>query len=300
MQFCSVKNRTQVSVKRRICHGVEAPDVLRGRRFLKTGEHFAVNEWPGHSIRSGQMLWPRHLRHGEHNLTPGEEAQLAQTIEMFEVITESQPHDYQSLEILKEAYSKLGREKDVVKTSKRIAEAYVQMGQLSSAILEYETILQRCPDDPDVHKALKQIESKANNFADETMLAEPAAAKPSRHEPLKTDQDARQSRRGADGGGRTPGDAQSFCRQQNHHCRRFRSVLDHAGSVGAAERRGRTVHPDPGGQRHLAGGKVAEDSHRQDRASPFCRWKNTTSTSTWRAAFRRKSAGAGACCRSTA
>ena len=97
-------------------------------------------------------------------LSPSEEAQLAQTIEMFEVITQSQPHDYQSLEILKEAYSKLGREKDVMGTSKRIAQAYVQMGQLSSAILEYETILQRFPDDPDVQAALKQIESKANNF----------------------------------------------------------------------------------------------------------------------------------------
>jgi hypothetical protein len=89
---------------------------------------------------------------------------LAQTIEMFEVITLSQPHDYQSLEILKEAYSKLGREQEAVGTSKRIAEAYVQMGQLSSAILEYETILQRYPDDPDVQTALKSIESKANNF----------------------------------------------------------------------------------------------------------------------------------------
>ncbi len=98
-------------------------------------------------------------------LTPSEEAQLAQTIEMFEVITQSQPLDYQSLEILKEAYSKLGRERDVVGTSKRIAEAYVQMGQLSSAILEYETILQRFPEDPDVQKALKEIESKANNFS---------------------------------------------------------------------------------------------------------------------------------------
>src|SRR3974390_3251655 len=95
---------------------------------------------------------------------PSEEAQLAQTIEMFEVITQSQPHDYQSLEILKEAYSKLGRDKDVMGTSKRIAQAYVQMGQLSSAIMEYETILQRYPDDPDVQAALKQIESKANNF----------------------------------------------------------------------------------------------------------------------------------------
>jgi tetratricopeptide (TPR) repeat protein len=113
-------------------------------------------------------------------LTPGEEAQLAQTIEMFEVITESQPSDYQSLEILKEAYSKLGRDEDVVKTSKRIAEAYVQMGQLSSAILEYETILQRFPDDPDVQKALKQIESKASNFSEQIPAAQaPAAAKAS-------------------------------------------------------------------------------------------------------------------------
>src|SRR5437588_547732 len=97
-------------------------------------------------------------------LSPSDEAQLGQTIEMFEVITQSQPHDYQSLEILKEAYSKLSREADVISTSKRIAQAYVQMGQLSSAILEYETILQRFPDDPDVQAALQQIESKANNF----------------------------------------------------------------------------------------------------------------------------------------
>jgi hypothetical protein len=105
-------------------------------------------------------------------LSPSEEAQLAQTIEMFEVITQSQPHDYQSLEILKEAYSKLNRQQDVISTSKRIAHAYVQMGQLSSAILEYETILQRFPDDPDVKAALEQIESKANNFPLEPMPAE--------------------------------------------------------------------------------------------------------------------------------
>jgi hypothetical protein len=105
-------------------------------------------------------------------LSPGEEAQLAQTIEMFEVITQSQPQDYQSLEILKEAYSKLGREKDVISTSKRIAQAYVQLGQLSSAILEYETILQRFPNDPDVQAALRHIESKADTFPAEPELAE--------------------------------------------------------------------------------------------------------------------------------
>jgi tetratricopeptide (TPR) repeat protein len=97
-------------------------------------------------------------------LTPAEEAQLAQTIEMFEVIIQSQPYDYQSLEILKEAYSKLGREKDAVGTSKKIAQAYLHMGQLSSAILEYETILQRFPDDAEIQAALKQIEAQASSF----------------------------------------------------------------------------------------------------------------------------------------
>src|SRR5262245_25621144 len=107
-------------------------------------------------------------------MTPSEETQLGQTIEMFEVITQSQPQDYQSLEILKEAYSKLGRDGEAVATSKRIAQAYVQMGQLSSAILEYETILQRFPDDPDVQTALKQIESKASNFPAEVSSTEVA------------------------------------------------------------------------------------------------------------------------------
>jgi tetratricopeptide (TPR) repeat protein len=108
-------------------------------------------------------------------LNPTEKAQLEQTIEMFEVITQSQPQDYQSLEILKEAYSKLSRDADVVKTSKRIAEAYVQLGQLSSAILEYETILQRFPGDPDVQGALNSIESRANNFAAAPQMAMPSA-----------------------------------------------------------------------------------------------------------------------------
>lgn len=131
-------------------------------------------------FRMAELLLYAERNMASTTLTPAEEAQLAQTIEMFEVITESQPSDYQSLEILKEAYLKLGRDQDVVKTSKRIAEAYVQMGQLSSAILEYETILQRFPDDPDVQKALRQIENKASNFSEQTPVAEPAtAAKPS-------------------------------------------------------------------------------------------------------------------------
>ncbi len=98
-------------------------------------------------------------------LNAGEESQLLQTIEMFEVITQSQPQDYQSLEILKEAYLKLNREDDVVNTARRIAEAYVHLGQLSSAILEYESILQRRPDDASVLAALGDIESKAGSLS---------------------------------------------------------------------------------------------------------------------------------------
>jgi hypothetical protein len=97
-------------------------------------------------------------------LTASEEAQLTQTIEMFEVITQSQPQDYQSLEILKEAYHKLGRASDVISVSKRIAKAYVMMGQISSAILEYESVLQRCPDDAEVLTALGELESKTHNL----------------------------------------------------------------------------------------------------------------------------------------
>ncbi|HEU6448965.1 MAG TPA: tetratricopeptide repeat protein [Verrucomicrobiae bacterium] len=111
-------------------------------------------------------------------LNSSEEAQLLQTIEMFEVIVQSQPNDCQSLEILKEAYTKLGREQDVINISKRIAHAYMQSGQLSSAILEFETVLQRQPDDAEVQAALKEIENKANNVAVHSAGAEAAPAMP--------------------------------------------------------------------------------------------------------------------------
>jgi hypothetical protein len=94
-------------------------------------------------------------------LSAEEEAQLIQTVEMFEVITQGQPQDYQSLEILKEAYVKLGKEEDLIRTSKRVAQAYVLMGQLSSAILEYESLLQHAPGDAEVKAALQSIEVKA-------------------------------------------------------------------------------------------------------------------------------------------
>lgn len=98
-------------------------------------------------------------------LAPDEEAQLLQTIEMFTVITASQPDDCESLEILKEAYSRLGRQQEAVQTSRRIAEAYVHLGQVSLAILEYESILQQFPYDEAVRVALAELQKKATQYA---------------------------------------------------------------------------------------------------------------------------------------
>ena len=111
--------------------------------------------------------------------TIDDEAQLKQTIEMFEVIVQSQPNDCQSLEILKEAYKKLGRDQEVINTSKRIAQAYMQLGQLSSAILEFETVLQQSPNDNDVLTALKSIQDTAGNVSEGPLEGfEPAALAP--------------------------------------------------------------------------------------------------------------------------
>jgi hypothetical protein len=98
-------------------------------------------------------------------LTPTEESQTLQTIEMFEVIVKSDPSDCEALEILREAYFKLGREKEVIRTSRRIAQAYVHHGELSSAILEFESILRRNPDDAEALALLQQIQSKAGQLA---------------------------------------------------------------------------------------------------------------------------------------
>src|SRR5215212_9245929 len=126
--------------------------------------------------------------------TSNEEAQLAQTIEMFEVITQSQPQDYQSLEILKEAYAKLGRDADVVQASKRIAQAYVLMGQLSSAILEYESILQRYPEDAEAQAALQEIESKANRLNSNTLTEASETTRITQPAPTKSGGSAKQGK----------------------------------------------------------------------------------------------------------
>lgn len=119
---------------------------------------------------------------------------------MFEVIVQSQPNDCQSLEILKEAYKKLGRDSDVISTSKRIAQAYMQSGQLSSAILEFETILQQSPNDADVQAALKSIQDTAGDTVEQAINgSEPAALAPAA-EAVKADSKARKSSHEAEDG----------------------------------------------------------------------------------------------------
>lgn len=93
-------------------------------------------------------------------LSTEEQDQIRQTIEMFEVITQANPQDTQSLEILKEAYSKLGQLKDSISMGRRLADTYMELGQYSSALLEYEGILQKEPDNADIIAALGEVEQR--------------------------------------------------------------------------------------------------------------------------------------------
>ncbi|HVF72188.1 MAG TPA: hypothetical protein VM940_11330 [Chthoniobacterales bacterium] len=83
-----------------------------------------------------------------------------QTIEMFEVILQTQPDDYQSLEILKEAYRKVGRVEDSLKTSRRLAEAYFNTGSYTLAMQECEAILVKEPNAPEILAMLGDIETR--------------------------------------------------------------------------------------------------------------------------------------------
>ncbi|MBG89747.1 MAG: hypothetical protein CMO80_23000 [Verrucomicrobiales bacterium] len=56
------------------------------------------------------------------SLTPAEQAQLRQTIDMFQVIVQSDSTDYQSVEILEEACLKLGKVREGVSTFDQVIE----------------------------------------------------------------------------------------------------------------------------------------------------------------------------------
>ena len=96
----------------------------------------------------------------EHALSAEEHNQILQTIEMFEAITQTQPEDYQSLEILKEAYTKIGRHDDSLKVCRKLAEAYFNSGSYTPALQECEMILTRQPNSPEIVAMLGEIEQR--------------------------------------------------------------------------------------------------------------------------------------------
>jgi tetratricopeptide (TPR) repeat protein len=92
--------------------------------------------------------------------TQSDEAQILQTIDMFEVIARTNPDDYQSLEVLKEAYGKLGRQEEALKVSRKLAEAYFNTGSHALAMQEFEALLQRQPNSPEILAMLGEIETR--------------------------------------------------------------------------------------------------------------------------------------------
>jgi tetratricopeptide (TPR) repeat protein len=96
----------------------------------------------------------------EHTLSEEERSQILQTIEMFEVITQSQPDDYQSLEILKVAYQKLGKSDEALRVSRRLAEAYFGVGSYALAMQECEAVLAVEPNAPEIVAMLGEIETR--------------------------------------------------------------------------------------------------------------------------------------------
>jgi tetratricopeptide (TPR) repeat protein len=96
----------------------------------------------------------------EHTLSEEERNQIGQTIEMFEAITQTQPDDYQSLRILKEAYEKLNQAENTLRVSRRLAEAYFNVGAYALAIQEGEAVLREDPNAPEILALMGEIESR--------------------------------------------------------------------------------------------------------------------------------------------
>ena len=79
---------------------------------------------------------------------------------MFEVITQTQPDDYQSLEILKDAYLKVKKPEESLRISRRLAEAYFNVGSFTLAMQECEVILMKEPNAPEILAMLGEIEAR--------------------------------------------------------------------------------------------------------------------------------------------
>ena len=98
-------------------------------------------------------------------ITPEEHEQILQTIEMFEVIVQANPQDTQSLEILRDAYLRLGQKKEMLATARKLAETLAESAQFSAAMVEYESMLKHEPDNPEIIAAMGDVEERMNKAA---------------------------------------------------------------------------------------------------------------------------------------
>lgn len=89
-----------------------------------------------------------------------EKEQVLQTIEMFDVIVQANPQDCQSMEILKDAYLRVGMKTEMLATARKLAATYAETTQFSAAMLEYEGILKHDPDNPEIMAALGEVEEQ--------------------------------------------------------------------------------------------------------------------------------------------
>ena len=62
-------------------------------------------------------------------LSSEDQEQILQTLEMFEVITQANPQDCQSMDILKDAYQRVGKPKEALSVARRLGDTYVELGQ---------------------------------------------------------------------------------------------------------------------------------------------------------------------------
>ena len=95
---------------------------------------------------------------------------------MFEVITQSQKDDYQSLEILKVAYQKLGKNAEWLSVSRRLASAYYNVGSYSLSLQECEAVLAVEPNEPEILAMLGEIETRLQSSGQTVEIAGPEHA----------------------------------------------------------------------------------------------------------------------------
>ena len=83
-----------------------------------------------------------------------------QTIEMFGVIVQASPHDAQSLEILKDAFVRIGQVPEAIEAAKKLAGIFTEAEQYARAVKEYEYVLDNDPANVEAMAALGEVEEK--------------------------------------------------------------------------------------------------------------------------------------------